>query len=288
MVHACIRTNARSHRMLLIDVTPPSLPRLAIRQCSERGLRYSSKWAAEQLVGLRSAQAIHDQEMAFVSGAANESGDESDEEADIVLLAKAYFDVNEFLRAAHVLRGARSAHGRFIRWYALFLAGEKRKDERMLEENGGSFTAVPAGKPRAINEQLAILQMELQKEGAAGRLDAFGQYVYGLALRELQRTRDAAAAFREAANLCPCFWSAWLELAATLPNVDAVDSLDLPNHWMVSFFRAHAALEAQHNVQAIRMYEELLTAFPDSPYLQCQLAHARYNLREVGHVFRSN
>lgn len=28
------------------------------------------------------------------------------------------------------------------------------------------------------------------------------------------------------------------------------------------------------------MYEELLATFPSSPYLQCQLAHAKYNLRE--------
>ena len=32
--------------------------------------------------------------------------------------------------------------------------------------------------------------------------------------------------------------------------------------------------------QAITLYEELLAAFPSSPYLQCQLAHAKYNLRE--------
>ena len=32
--------------------------------------------------------------------------------------------------------------------------------------------------------------------------------------------------------------------------------------------------------QAINLYEELLGVFPSSPYLQCQLAHAKYNLRE--------
>ena len=33
-------------------------------------------------------------------------------------------------------------------------------------------------------------------------------------------------------------------------------------------------------MQAIGHYEELLAYFPSSPYVQCQLAHARYNLRE--------
>lgn len=36
--------------------TPAAELRRAVRQCSERGLRCSSKWAAEQLVGLRPAK----------------------------------------------------------------------------------------------------------------------------------------------------------------------------------------------------------------------------------------
>jgi len=206
--------------------------------------------------------------------------EEPEEELDNVLLAKAYFDSNEFLRAAHTLRAARGARARFLRWYSLFLAGEKRKDERMLEEGSSGSAAVPTGRPRAVNEQLVLLDAELQPEAEAGQLDGYGQYVFGLTLRELQRPQEACTAFRLAATLCPCFWAAWTELAASLPDLEAVAALELPSHWMVSFFRAYAALEAQQNVQAINLYEELLGAFPSSPYLQCQLAHARYNLRE--------
>ena len=259
--------------------------RKASCQCSDRGLRCSAKWAAEQLVGLRSPAGA-DQVMAAQSplgpaSSESEVEDDDEEEQDNVLLAKSYFDSNEFLRAAHVLRGARSHRGRFLRWYSLFLAGEKRKDERMLEESGsGSAAAVPTGKPRAVNEQLVLLFSELQPEADAGRLDGFGQYAYGLTLRELQRPQESSAAFLQAACLCPCFWSAWTELAASLTDLDALNALELPSHWMVAFFRAHASLEAQQNLQAISQYEELLAAFPSSPYLQCQLAHAKYNLRE--------
>lgn len=179
--------------------------------------------------------------------------EETEEEADTVLLAKAYFDANEFLRAAHALRGARSHRGRFIRWYSLFLAGEKRKDERVLEESGAGSAAVPTSKPRAVNEQLTLLQSELSAEAVAGRLDGFGHYVYGLALRELQRPAEASTEFKRAVVLCPCVWSMWTELAASLADPDAIASLELPPHWMASFFRAHAALEAQQNVQAIAM-----------------------------------
>ena len=75
--------------------------RVAVRQLSDRGLRCSSKWAAEQLVGLRPAVDGDDHEMAGASS--DEQEEESDHDQDVVLLAKAYFDSNEFLRAAPTL-----------------------------------------------------------------------------------------------------------------------------------------------------------------------------------------
>jgi len=77
---------------------------------------------------------------------------------DVYALAKAQFDLKEFLRAAHTLRvrfarqrcgaGALSAprprawqdavgsKARFLRCYALYLAGEKRKTEELVEVAG--------------------------------------------------------------------------------------------------------------------------------------------------------
>ena len=194
--------------------------RVAVRQLSERGLRCSSKWAAEQLVGLRrDAAADEDQEM--VASASVEDPVESEQEQDAVLLAKAYFDVNEFLRAAHTLRGARAPCGRFLRWYSLFLAGEKRKDEESLEESGGSMAAAPVAKPRAVNDQLNILNTELSAEAAAQRLDGYGLYVFALTLRELQRTEEALAALKQAVRLTPCLWAAWCEIASLSAEGDA-------------------------------------------------------------------
>ena len=246
--------------------------RLAVRQCSDRGLRCSSKWAAEQLVGLRPASQLpaDDQEMpaaATASAAADDEADEeTEEEADVVLLAKAYFDSNEFLRAAHTLRGARAPRGRFLRWYSLFLAGEKRKDERVLEESGGGTSVVPTGKPRAVNEQLTLLSNELGVDSQAGRLDGFGHYVYGLCMRELQRPSQALEQFTLSAARCPCFWSAWTELASCLSGPEAISTLELPvhvaQHWMLAFFRAHTSLEAQQNLQAIQQCVQLPASLP--------------------------
>ena len=53
-----------------------------MRQCSDRGLRCSSKWAAEQLVGLRPASQLpaDDQEMPAAATASAAADDEADEE----------------------------------------------------------------------------------------------------------------------------------------------------------------------------------------------------------------
>ena len=92
----------------------------------------------------------------------------SEEEEHTALLAKAYFDLNEFQRAAHALRGARHPRSRFLRWYALFLAGEKHKDEEAVEDSTRDSLSVPSGKPRVVNKQLAQLQSELQPASDEG------------------------------------------------------------------------------------------------------------------------
>ena len=114
--------------------------RLAARQHAERGLRCSAKWVAELLVSIaRDGQA--DAEML------TDEEEEDEDEQDRVLLAKAYFDTNEFQRAAHALEGVRGARGRFLRWYSLFLVGEKRKEEETLEEVSLQLSPPPPSPP---------------------------------------------------------------------------------------------------------------------------------------------
>ncbi|KAG0483695.1 hypothetical protein HPP92_011779 [Vanilla planifolia] len=79
-----------------------------------------------------------------------EDGTEGD--GDFYLLAKTYFDCREYRRAAHVLRKQTSKKAVFLRCYALYLAGEKRKEEEMLETEG-SF-----GRNEAVNSELVPLE----------------------------------------------------------------------------------------------------------------------------------
>lgn len=202
--------------------------RAAARALAERGLRCSAKWAAEQLVGLaRAPQLDHDQDMLGAAIGDEPAQQESEAEEDIFLLAKAYFDVNEFLRAAHALARARSDRCRFLRWYSMFLAGEKRKDEESLEESGGHET-----KPRAVNDQLDILHAELRAESTAGKLDGYGLYVFALTLRELQRIEEAIKVLKQAVSLAPCLWAAWCEIVTLGGEAEADRQVDFSDHWM--------------------------------------------------------
>ena len=71
---------------------------------------------------------------------------------DDFILAKAYFDLGEYRRASHQVTENRSSLGKFLRYYSLYLAGEKRKNEEMLEvggsnpQHGGNING-PGGNP---------------------------------------------------------------------------------------------------------------------------------------------
>jgi len=135
-------------------------------------------------------------------------------------------------------------------------------------------------KSRVCNQLLPQLQAELQAEADSKRLDSFAHYMQALVLRELQQPEKATQALLQAVSGFPCLWAAWTTLAALNPNEEDVAKLQLPNHWVCDFFRAHAALEAQQNSRAIELYETLLLKWPNSAYVRSQLAIARYNLRE--------
>ena len=64
---------------------------------------------------------------------------------DEYVLAKTYFDLGEYRRCAHHLADNTTPIAWFLRCYALYLAGEKRKSEEVLEVAGASGTGAAAG-----------------------------------------------------------------------------------------------------------------------------------------------
>ncbi|WOL15962.1 hypothetical protein Cni_G24744 [Canna indica] len=194
---------------------------------------------------------------------------------DRYLLAKSYFDCREYRRAAHTLRGQTGKKAVFLRCYALYLAGEKRKEEEMIELDGS------LGKSDVVNSELISLERELSSLRRAGSIDSFGLYLYGIVLKDKGCESVAINMLVESVNGFPWNWSAWSELQSLCTTTDTLNNLNLKNHWMKDFFLASAYQELKIHEEALKRYECLLGVFRSSNYIQSQIATALYNLREL-------
>nr|XP_028953587.1 LOW QUALITY PROTEIN: anaphase-promoting complex subunit 8-like [Malus domestica] len=202
-------------------------------------------------------------------------------DGDFYLLAKSYFDCREYRRAAHVLRDQNGKkRSVFLRSYALYLAGEKRKEEEMIELEG------PLGKSDIVNGELVSLERELSTLRKNGTIDPFGLYLYGLVLKDKGSKSLALTVLVESVNSYsyPWNWSAWSELQSLCTTVDVLNSLKLNNHWMKDFFLASAYQELRKHSESLKQYEYLKGTFVFSNYIQAQIAKAQYNLREFEQV----
>jgi hypothetical protein len=172
------------------------------------------------------------------------------------LLAKTYFDIGEFQRCVFVLLptneeaagGDRSGallrspsvgsqlrglapEELFLKAYALYLAGEKAKEQEALE------TRDPLDRSLSINPNLKSLKTELTELYLEGGLDAFGLYIFGVVLKELKipvgtsssqqqkssggmevgvgvgPVANAYTVLSESCAKFPWNWSAWTDLA---------------------------------------------------------------------------
>ncbi|KAK4427192.1 Anaphase-promoting complex subunit [Sesamum alatum] len=285
--------------------------RAAVRHLSDRGLYSASKWAAEQLMGIEQDPSKHTpshtrfqrgsssirrrfRTAAAADSSATPSGgvsyvatpsmvgaeecDYDPIDSDFYLLAKSYFDCREYRRAAHVLRDQIGKKAVFLRCYALYLAGEKRKEEEMIELEG------PLGKSDAVNRELVSLERELSALRKNGTIDPFGLYIYGLVLKEKGNENLARSLLVESVNIYPWNWSAWSELQTLCTTIEALNSLNINNHWMKDFFLASAYQELRMHNESLAKYEYLQGTFSFSNYIQAQIAKAQYNLREFEQV----
>nr|XP_043607702.1 anaphase-promoting complex subunit 8 [Erigeron canadensis] len=286
--------------------------RAAIRQLTDRCLYSSSKWAAEQLVGIeqdpekyppsqtrllqrdcssirRRFRATDEVTCTPVAGTSyvstplleeeNEAvGENEAVDLDIYLLAKSYFDCREYRRAAHVLGDQKGKKALFLRCYALYLAGEKRKEEETIELEG------PLGKSEAANRELASIERDLSAVFKNGTIDPFGLYLYGLVLKEKGNENLARTVLVESVNSYPWNWSAWLELQSLCTTIETLNSLTLNNHWMKDFFLAITYHELRMYNASLRKYQYLQTTFRFSNYIKAQIAKAQYNMREFEQV----
>ena len=249
------------------DGDPAGELRAAARELRARGMARGARWAAEQLLGLDPAArrgGAGGKAAEGPPGAVEGVGDE--EEAALL-----FFEAKEYRQAAHALEGRRSPVARCLRCHALYLAGERRKEEEEAEAAG----ALGDGGGTAENKELAGLEAELAGPQGAG--DPFLGYLHGLLLVERERKAEAKAALLASVRAFPCNWGAW---TALLPLFDAApDPGALPDHFMARFFLAALCLELQMNERGLEHLEGLARLFPRSDYVKAQTATAHYNLR---------
>ena len=142
---------------------------------------------------------------------------------DTFTLAKSYFDLKEFDRAAFFARKLTSNLGRFLHLYARFMSAEKKRMDDLTDS--------VVSPDSAQLSQLRQLRVELQQLHADGHLDAYGLYVYGIVLRKLSLPDLATPVLCEAVRGEPGHWGAWLELSCLVTSRDKLASLQLPDHW---------------------------------------------------------
>jgi len=247
----------------------------AISHLQRRGLYCSSKWIAEQLNGLvcgeESSESLPIDSRLEKYNEEEKCGTKSDQIAYI--RAKTCFDMKEYLRTANLLDHSTADLNKFLRWFSLFLAGEKQRDEesRELEEHS------PVSNP-----ELSNLSKEIQTDYEANLLDGFGKYLYGVVLKETHLIKDACRVLIESCNDYPWNWSAWLALSSICTDYEQLSQFldQLDNHFMKDFFNAHTQLELQRNEQANQLFHELQNTFSNSRYIVQQIATAHYNLRD--------
>jgi len=218
------------------------------------------------------------------------------EDYDLCLYAKSLLDLGEYERAAHCLSEREgdwdglSCYGVFIRAYALYLAGERRKEEEIVE------LRQPLERSSITNKNLGKLSQELLSQYKQKKLSSFGLYIFGVVLKNLQKQQQQYASpphtpqsiLIQSILSYPYNWSAWLdlsELCVENPSIHSeVERLlqPLSHHWMYYFFLIQIFIEQQQNDQAILLIQRLATPslFPNSTSLKATTAVAHYNLRD--------
>lgn len=118
-------------------------------------------------------------------------------------------------------------------------------------------------------------------------LDGYLLYLEGVVLKKLDLRSQAVTVLQASVAAAPTLWAAWVELSGLANEYEALDALQLPEHWMMYFFAAHAFVELKLSDQALDAYLALAAVgFHKSTYVTAQMAIAHHDRR--GRVFIIN
>lgn len=256
---------------------------------SVRGLKQSSKWAAELLLSL--SRNIEDNHYLNTSSDLNVSDwqtiNQSADALDIssvsrlysdakYLMAKSCYDLNEFERTAFFTRDSTDSVSKFLHYYSKYLSAEKKRLDRMAETN----CMTTDSSTKLFTE----LKNEMQKLYALDNEflnDSYLLYVYAIVLLKLELNWEAIEILSKSIAADPLNWCSWHQLSLIIDDKSQLDALELPGHWFKKLFLGAIYLELQLNEEALNLYLSLQEKFSDCNYLSTQTAIAKHNLRDV-------
>ncbi|KAI8094223.1 anaphase-promoting complex subunit Apc8 [Thamnidium elegans] len=256
----------------------------AVIVCSERCLFYSVKWATEILDGIRDD--LLDTRIPFTQNEVHlptvsiyhnpyesQLPPLTEVEYNKYQYAKALFQMRQFDSVTHLLQNSKSPRLYFLRLYAKYLSGEKRKEELTQEVLGITEDA------KSENMELDFIYEELAEDHEKGSLDAFSLYLYGVVLKKRNVQFKAAAVLLESIKKYQFNWSAWVELSTLVHNKKMLLDLqtllnrELDGSIIKDFFLAKLCIDLHQPVNIFRDIMEPLTVyFPKSAYITAQWA----------------
>lgn len=251
--------------------------RRGIADCNKRGLQQSAKWLAEINFSLKTIPTTTDDNPLDASETTCNPPEDgiTSSELDRYYMAKTYFDCREYDRAAYFLADCRSAVPKFLHFYSLYMAREKRKLDNMTED-----LIIDCSKSGALQSQgLTDLMDTLKMEHNENRLDGYCLYLYGVVLKKLDLNEQAVDVLLEAVRQVPMLWAAWYELSLIINDRQRLFRLSLPQHWIRHIFYAHTLVELGLNDEGIKLYEDLEACGFNCFHTSSQLAIAYLNNR---------
>ncbi|KAG7311270.1 hypothetical protein JYU34_002301 [Plutella xylostella] len=236
-----------------------------IRECTDRGLTQTTKWLSELNYALRDHKLNYDD----IPNNCNEMIPVEEREA--YALARSYFDCQEYDRAAHFLENCSHQKCVFLHKYSQYMSSEKKRLDNATDSNTDNTDST-----QVLLDLLSFFKANRNK------LDGYLLYLEGVVLKKLDLRSQAVTVLQAAVAAVPTLWSAWVELAGLANEAEALDSLQLPKHWMMYFFAAHAFVELKLSEQALEAYMALASAgFHKSTYVTAQMAIAHHDRRDV-------
>lgn len=198
-------------------------------------------------------------------------------EYDKFLYARSLFDIREFDRASYILNSLTHPKCVFLKLYSKFMAGEKRKEEEVIDIIGLNDNNY------YINKEVLEIENDLIESIKNNQNDGFLFYLYGVLCAKKNQKKKAIQLLVRSVKLYPYNWSAWLELASCLITQELITSVlpEIENNIMSRFFMAHLALEYQNNNENFENYiKPCMEIFDDSNYIRSQLALSNYHTRD--------